>query len=229
MRVAHPPIECRETSGCADSRRRDRLSRASAYRFSEKSIRGGVIAPQTGPLADRARRLDHIWVSPALKEGFSDFRITRMTSGCERPSRPRVCRYSDGWRSDGNKSSPSPMCRLPSEGASETSGWLKSRFAPAIRISMRSGLCAGEFVAQRCRCAARVRFPRAVKPAALGLLNQRACSNARFCGGPPHRDDKSQARDQCAWAELRSRRRPLSSPGSAPPERESRVRIIAVH
>ena len=37
-------------------------------------------------LADRGRRLDHIWVSPALKEGVSDFRITRDARGWERPS-----------------------------------------------------------------------------------------------------------------------------------------------
>ena len=37
-------------------------------------------------LADRGRRLDHIWVSRALKDGISDFRITRDARGWERPS-----------------------------------------------------------------------------------------------------------------------------------------------
>ncbi len=37
-------------------------------------------------LADRGRRLDHIWVSRALKDGVSDFRITRDARGWERPS-----------------------------------------------------------------------------------------------------------------------------------------------
>src|SRR5882724_2872966 len=37
-------------------------------------------------LADRGRRLDHIWVSRALKDGVSDFRITRDARGWARPS-----------------------------------------------------------------------------------------------------------------------------------------------
>ena len=37
-------------------------------------------------VADRGRRLDHIWVSRALKDGISDFRITRDARGWERPS-----------------------------------------------------------------------------------------------------------------------------------------------
>ena len=36
--------------------------------------------------SDRGRRLDHIWVSRALKDGVSDFRITRDARGWERPS-----------------------------------------------------------------------------------------------------------------------------------------------
>ena len=37
-------------------------------------------------VGDRGRRLDHIWVSRALKDGVSDFRITRDARGWERPS-----------------------------------------------------------------------------------------------------------------------------------------------
>ena len=37
-------------------------------------------------LGDRGRRLDHIWVSRALKDTVSDFRITRDARGWERPS-----------------------------------------------------------------------------------------------------------------------------------------------
>src|SRR6201994_4559 len=37
-------------------------------------------------VGDRGRRLDHIWVSRALKDGISDFRISRDARGWERPS-----------------------------------------------------------------------------------------------------------------------------------------------
>src|SRR3984885_1557964 len=37
-------------------------------------------------VGDRGRRLDHIWVSRALKDGVSDFRITRDARSWERPS-----------------------------------------------------------------------------------------------------------------------------------------------
>ena len=36
--------------------------------------------------SDRGRRLDHIWVTPALGDRVSDFRITRDARGWERPS-----------------------------------------------------------------------------------------------------------------------------------------------
>ena len=36
--------------------------------------------------ADKGRRLDHIWVSRALKDGISDFKITRDARSWERPS-----------------------------------------------------------------------------------------------------------------------------------------------
>jgi exodeoxyribonuclease-3 len=35
---------------------------------------------------DRGRRLDHVWVSPALQSAVQDFRITREARGWERPS-----------------------------------------------------------------------------------------------------------------------------------------------
>ena len=37
-------------------------------------------------LSNRGRRLDHIWVSPALRDRVSDFRISRDARGWERPS-----------------------------------------------------------------------------------------------------------------------------------------------
>ncbi|HVQ43701.1 MAG TPA: exodeoxyribonuclease III, partial [Candidatus Saccharimonadia bacterium] len=37
-------------------------------------------------VGDRGRRLDHIWVSRALKDSVQDFRITRDARSWERPS-----------------------------------------------------------------------------------------------------------------------------------------------
>ena len=36
--------------------------------------------------ANRGRRLDHIWVSPALRDSVQDFTIARVARGWERPS-----------------------------------------------------------------------------------------------------------------------------------------------
>jgi exodeoxyribonuclease-3 len=37
-------------------------------------------------VGDRGRRLDHIWVSRALKDAVNDFRILRGARGWDRPS-----------------------------------------------------------------------------------------------------------------------------------------------
>ena len=44
-------------------------------------------------VGDRGRRLDHIWVSRALKDGVTDFKITRDARSWERPSDhvPLIC------------------------------------------------------------------------------------------------------------------------------------------
>src|ERR1700733_729392 len=54
--------------------------------FSEKVYTWWSYRAADWTQADRGRRLDHIWVSRALQQSVSDFRITRDARGWERPS-----------------------------------------------------------------------------------------------------------------------------------------------
>jgi exodeoxyribonuclease-3 len=83
--VSHTPIECEkllaaQTQGEWIDVARERIP------LSEKVYTWWSYRAADWTQADRGRRLDHIWVSPALKEGVSDFRITRDARGWERPS-----------------------------------------------------------------------------------------------------------------------------------------------
>ncbi|HWX57709.1 exodeoxyribonuclease III [Bradyrhizobium sp.] len=83
--VSHTPIECEkllaaQAQGAWVDVARERVPMAEkvytwwSYRAADWTV------------GDRGRRLDHIWVSPALKEAVSDFRILRDARGWERPS-----------------------------------------------------------------------------------------------------------------------------------------------
>ena len=61
-------------------------SRAKRIPLSEKVYTWWSYRAADWTVGDRGRRLDHIWVSRALKDGVSDFRITRDARGWERPS-----------------------------------------------------------------------------------------------------------------------------------------------
>ncbi len=83
--VSHTPIECEkllaaQTHGEWIDVARERIP------LSEKVYTWWSYRAADWTLADRGRRLDHIWVSRALKERVSDFRITRDARGWERPS-----------------------------------------------------------------------------------------------------------------------------------------------
>jgi exodeoxyribonuclease III len=83
--VSHTPIECEkllaaQAQGDWIDVARERIP------LSEKVYTWWSYRAADWTLADRGRRLDHIWVSPALKESVSDFRITRDARGWERPS-----------------------------------------------------------------------------------------------------------------------------------------------
>jgi exodeoxyribonuclease-3 len=83
--VSHTPIECEkllaaQAQGAWVDVARERVPMAEkvytwwSYRAADWTV------------GNRGRRLDHIWVSPALKEAVSDFRILRDARGWERPS-----------------------------------------------------------------------------------------------------------------------------------------------
>jgi exodeoxyribonuclease-3 len=83
--VSHTPIECEKLLG---------LQKAGNW---IDAVRSFVPEPMKiftwwsyrspdWTRSDRGRRLDHIWVSRALKDGISDFRIARDARGWARPS-----------------------------------------------------------------------------------------------------------------------------------------------
>jgi exodeoxyribonuclease-3 len=83
--VSHTPIECekllaaqQEGNWCDVARMR--------IPFSEKVYTWWSYRAADWTVGDRGRRLDHIWVSRALKESVSDFEITRDARSWERPS-----------------------------------------------------------------------------------------------------------------------------------------------
>ena len=83
--VSHTPIECEkllaaQTQGEWIDVARHRIP------LSEKVYTWWSYRAADWTLADRGRRLDHIWVSRALGDRVSDFRIARDARGWERPS-----------------------------------------------------------------------------------------------------------------------------------------------
>jgi exodeoxyribonuclease-3 len=81
--VSHTPIECEKLlavqahGGWIDIAR-ERIP------LSEKIYTWWSYRAADWTLADRGRRLDHIWVSPALKQTVRDFSITRDARGWDR-------------------------------------------------------------------------------------------------------------------------------------------------
>jgi exodeoxyribonuclease-3 len=83
--VSHTPIECEkllavQSAGNWIDVARERIP------LTEKVYTWWSYRAADWTLADRGRRLDHIWVSPALRESIRDFRITRDARSWERPS-----------------------------------------------------------------------------------------------------------------------------------------------
>ena len=83
--VSHTPIECekllavRDAGGWIDVARQripmdQKVYTWWSYRAADWTV------------GDRGRRLDHVWVSPALQDRVTDFRISRDARGWERPS-----------------------------------------------------------------------------------------------------------------------------------------------
>jgi len=83
--VSHTPIECEKLIAVRDHGGWIDVARARIP-LSEKVYTWWSYRAADWTAADRGRRLDHIWVSPALGDRVSDFRITRAARGWERPS-----------------------------------------------------------------------------------------------------------------------------------------------
>jgi len=84
--VSHTPLECeklnaaRTIGGWIDTMRVHTPEPEKLYTW------WSYRAQENWKTADRGRRLDHIWVSRALKDTVSDFRILRDARSWERPS-----------------------------------------------------------------------------------------------------------------------------------------------
>jgi exodeoxyribonuclease-3 len=83
--VSHTPIECEKLLAAQAHGEWFDVARMRIP-LSEKVYTWWSYRAADWTLADRGRRLDHIWVSRALKDGVSDFKITRDARGWERPS-----------------------------------------------------------------------------------------------------------------------------------------------
>ena len=83
--VSHTPIECEKLLAAQAEGEWFDVAR-ERIPLSEKVYTWWSYRAADWTVGDRGRRLDHIWVSRALKNQVSDFRILREARGWERPS-----------------------------------------------------------------------------------------------------------------------------------------------
>ena len=83
--VSHTPIECEKLLAAQNHGEWFDVAR-ERIPMSEKVYTWWSYRAADWTVGDRGRRLDHIWVSRALKDRVSDFRITRDARSWERPS-----------------------------------------------------------------------------------------------------------------------------------------------
>lgn len=83
--VSHTPVECEKLLAIKARGNWIDIARARIPE-SEKVYTWWSYRAADWRLSDRGRRLDHIWVSPALGENIGDFRIWKDVRGWERPS-----------------------------------------------------------------------------------------------------------------------------------------------
>jgi len=83
--VSHTPIECEKLMAAQAHGEWFDIARMRIP-LSEKVYTWWSYRAADWTVGDRGRRLDHIWVSRALKDAVSDFRLLRDARGWERPS-----------------------------------------------------------------------------------------------------------------------------------------------
>ena len=83
--VSHTPMECEKLLGVKDRGAWIDIARARIPEH-QKVYTWWSYRAADWTLADRGRRLDHIWVSTALGDRVRDFQIAKAARGWERPS-----------------------------------------------------------------------------------------------------------------------------------------------
>jgi exodeoxyribonuclease-3 len=83
--VSHTPIECEKLLAAQAHGEWIDVAR-ECIPFSEKVYTWWSYRAADWTVGDRGRRLDHIWVSPALKDKVGNFEILRDARGWGRPS-----------------------------------------------------------------------------------------------------------------------------------------------
>jgi exodeoxyribonuclease III len=83
--VSHTPVECEKLAAFQTSANWIDVARATVPEPTKLYTWWSYRAPDWAA-ADKGRRLDHIWVSPALGDRFHRFSITRAARGWSRPS-----------------------------------------------------------------------------------------------------------------------------------------------
>ena len=83
--VSHTPIECEKLLAAQSHGEWIDVAREK-YPMSEKVYTWWSYRAADWTIGDRGRRLDHIWVSRALKDRIADFGILRAARGWPRPS-----------------------------------------------------------------------------------------------------------------------------------------------
>ena len=83
--VSHTPIECEKLLGLKAHGGWIDIAR-ERVQLSDKIYTWWSYRAADWTVGDRGRRLDHIWVSPALQHAVRDFSITREARGWDRPS-----------------------------------------------------------------------------------------------------------------------------------------------
>ncbi len=83
--MSHTPIECEKLLAAQAEGDWVDVARARIP-LSEKVYTWWSYRAADWTVADRGRRLDHIWVSRALGDHVRDFKIARDARGWERPS-----------------------------------------------------------------------------------------------------------------------------------------------
>ncbi len=89
--VSHTPIECEKLTAAQKAGDWIDAMRAAGAGAGPSSTLGGATASPDWEAADKGRRLDHIWVAPALADRRRGIEIAKRSRAAGR-GRPTTCR-----------------------------------------------------------------------------------------------------------------------------------------